>query len=115
MARVAERYRDEVAPALREELQRTNPMAIPRLEKIVVSMGIGLAIQEKKRLEAAAKDLATITGQKPLICKARKSVSNFKLRTGMETGLKVTLRGARMYEFFDRLVNVAIPRVRDFR
>jgi large subunit ribosomal protein L5 len=115
MARLLERYRSEVLPALQQELKRTNALSIPRLDKIVVSMGVGKAIQDKKRLETAAKELSLITGQKPIICKARKSVSNFKLRAGMDIGLKVTLRGKRMYEFFDRLVNVAIPRVRDFR
>ena len=90
-------------------------MSIPKLEKIVVSMGVGLATQDKKRIEHASRDLATITGQKPLVCKARKSVSNFKVREGVPTGLKVTLRGARMYEFLDRLINVGVPRIRDFR
>lgn len=115
MARLMERYRNEVRPALQAEFQRENILSIPKLDKIVVSMGIGLATADKKRLESAARELAQITGQKPLVCKARKSISNFKLRRGMEVGLKVTLRGRRMYEFFDRLVNVAIPRVRDFR
>jgi large subunit ribosomal protein L5 len=90
-------------------------MAVPRLTKVVVSMGVGSAIADKKRIEVAAKDLTAITGQKPMVCKARKSVSNFKLREGMEIGLQVTLRGARMYEFLERLINVAIPRMRDFR
>ncbi|MCK6454961.1 MAG: 50S ribosomal protein L5 [Phycisphaerae bacterium] len=115
MARLAERYRNEVLPGLRSELGRQNPMSIPRIEKVIVSMGIGRATQERKRLENARKELATITGQLPLVCKARKSVSNFKVRQGQETGLKVTLRGKRMYEFIDRLVTMAIPRVRDFR
>lgn len=115
MARLLEKYKTEIMPQLREQLKLDNVMAVPRLRKIVVSMGVGGAIQDKKRLELAAKDLTTITGQKPAICKARKSVSNFKLRSGMSTGLKVTLRGSRMYEFMDRLINTAIPRVRDFR
>lgn len=115
MARLLERYRTEVVPALREEFKRPNLLSLPRLDKVVVSMGVGLALQDKKRLEAAAKELGQITGQKPLVCKAKKSVSNFKVRAGNETGLKVTLRGHRMYEFLDRLINVAIPRVRDFR
>src|SRR5512136_625157 len=115
MARLLERYRNDVIPALREELKRTNVLSLPRLDKIVVSMGVGKATEDKKRIENAAKELSQITGQKPLVCKARKSVSNFKVRAGQETGLKVTLRGRRMYEFLDRLVNVAIPRVRDFR
>ncbi|GJQ26915.1 MAG: 50S ribosomal protein L5 [Phycisphaerae bacterium] len=115
MARLQERYKKEVLPALQKELNRTNVLSIPRLEKIVVSMGVGKATQEKKRLDAAAKELAQITGQKPVLCAARKSVSNFKLREGLLIGAKVTLRGKRMYEFLDRLICVAIPRIRDFR
>ena len=115
MARLLERYKTEIAPALQQEFTYPTVMAIPRLTKIVVSMGIGRALSEKKRLEAAAADLALITGQKPLVCKATKSVANFKLREGNEIGLKVTLRGRRMYEFIDRLINTAIPRMRDFR
>ncbi len=98
-----------------KEFGYTNIMAVPRISKVVVSMGVGRAIQDKKILESAKKDLATITGQQPVVCRAKKSVSNFKVRAGYETGLKVTLRGVRMYEFIDRLVNLAIPRVRDFR
>jgi len=115
MARLLEKYKAEVLPALLERAKSRNPMAAPRLEKIVVSMGVGAAVQDKKRLELAARDISAVTGQKPLVCKARKSVSNFKVRRGYETGLKVTLRGPRMYEFLDRLIHVAIPRVRDFR
>jgi large subunit ribosomal protein L5 len=115
MARMLDRYKNEVRPALYEQAGTKNPMAVPYLEKIVISMGLGSAIQDKKVLEIAAKDLATITGQKPYTCRARKSVSNFKLRTGMDIGLKVTLRGQRMYEFLDRLISTAIPRIRDFR
>lgn len=115
MARLLERYKTQVLPALQQQLGRTNPMAIPKLQKIVVSMGVGLAIQDKKRIESAAKELGQIVGQRPVICKARKSVSNFKVREGADTGLKVTLHGHRMYEFLDRLINVAIPRIRDFR
>jgi len=115
MVRLLEKYRQEVLPALRQELQRNNELSIPRLEKIVVSMGVGLALQENKRIEAAAKDLAHISGQKPVVCKAKKSVSNFKLRRGYPIGCKVTLRGRRMFEFLDRLICVVIPRVRDFR
>ncbi len=115
MASFAERCVSEVYPALGEELGVRNPHAVPRLEKVVVSMGVGKALQEKKRLPAAMGDLAQITGQKPMVCKARKSVSNFKLRTGYEIGCKVTLRGKRMYEFVDRLITAAIPRLRDFR
>lgn len=115
MARLLEKYKSEVLPALFEHVGTKNPMAVPRMDKIVVSMGVGAALQDKRRLELAAKDLAVITGQKPQICRARKSVSNFKVRRGNETGLKVTLRGQRMFEFMDRLINVAIPRIRDFR
>jgi len=110
-----EKYRQEVLPGLLQEAGTKNPMAVPRLKKVVVSMGVGSAVTEKKRIELAAKDLTVITGQKPLVCKARKSVSNFKVRAGQDTGLKVTLRGKRMYEFLDRLIHIAIPRIRDFR
>jgi large subunit ribosomal protein L5 len=115
MARLIEQYQKEVVPGLREELGRSNPMSLPRMEKIIVSMGVGKAVAERKRIENARKELAAVTGQLPLVCKARKSVSNFKVRKGMDTGLKVTLRGKRMYEFMDRLISVTIPRVRDFR
>lgn len=115
MARLLDQYKTEIAPALSKELNCSTAMAIPRLTKVVVSMGVGRALNEKKRLEAAAADLTMITGQKPLICKATKSVANFKLRDGNEIGLKVTLRGQRMYEFMDRLINACIPRMRDFR
>jgi large subunit ribosomal protein L5 len=115
MARLKELYKSKVVPELKSEFNYRNPMAVPRMEKIVVSMGIGKAIQDKKFMELAKKDMTMITGQIPVICKARKSVSNFKLREGMEIGLKVTVRGVRMYEFMDRLINLAIPRVRDFR
>ena len=115
MVRLLERYRTQVVPTLQTELGRKNALSIPRLEKVVVSMGLGKAIAEKTRLEVAQKELASITGQRPVACAARKSVSNFKLREGMKIGAKVTLRGPRMYEFLDRLISVAIPRVRDFR
>ena len=115
MARVLERYRDEIRPRLAESLGRTNPHSLPRLEKIVVNMGVGAATVDRKRLQEAVGHLLTITGQKPSIRRARKSVSGFKLREGMEIGCMVTLRGRRMYEFFDRLVSLALPRVRDFR
>ena len=115
MARLKEKYKDEVRPALASELGRRNVMALPRIEKVVVSMGVGPAALDKKLIDTAAAELALITGQKPLVCKARKSVSNFKLRKGMPIGLKVTLRGERMFEFLDRLINIAVPRVRDFR
>jgi len=110
-----EKYKNEVLPALQSELGIGNPLAVPRLTKIVVSMGMGKAATNKQVLDVASHELALVTGQKPIVCNARKSVSNFKLRRGMPIGLKVTLRGRRMYEFFDRLVSVAIPRVRDFR
>ena len=115
MARLKDLYKSKIAPALMDKYRYSSSMAAPRLRKIVVSMGVGKAIQDKKFLELATKDLTTITGQKPLVCKARKSVSNFKVRQGDKTGLKVTLRRERMYEFLDRLINLAIPRVKDFR
>jgi large subunit ribosomal protein L5 len=116
-ARLAVRYKQEIVPALKEQLGIKNVLAIPRLEKIVISMGLGKAVTagEKGKIEQAEKELGVIAGQKPIRCKAKKSVSNFKVREGMETGLKVTLRGARMYEFVDRLIALAIPRVKDFR
>ena len=113
--RLKERYINEILPALKEKLGRTNVMRVPRLQKIVVNMGVGDANVEARFLEAAMTELGIITGQKPNIRKARKSISNFKLRRGQEIGCTVTLRGHRMYEFIDRLLNVAIPRVRDFR
>jgi large subunit ribosomal protein L5 len=115
MARLQEQYKAQILPELLQDASTSNPMAVPRLQKVVVSMGVGSATQDKKRIELAAKDLTVITGQKPFVCKAKKSVSNFKVREGQETGLKVTLRGKRMYEFLDRLINIAIPRIRDFR
>ncbi|MCK4658741.1 MAG: 50S ribosomal protein L5 [Phycisphaerae bacterium] len=115
MARLLDKYMQEVRPALGAELERGNVLSLPRLSKVVVSMGVGKSLAEKKRFGAAIVDLTKITGQKPAVCKARKSVSNFKLRRGYEVGLKVTLRGKRMWEFVDRLINTAIPRVRDFR
>lgn len=115
MAQLMESYKTDIVPALQKEFGRDNRMSIPKLDKIVVSMGLGKAIAEKKRMEAAIKELAQITGQKPLACVARKSVSNFKLREGLEIGLKVTLRGTRMYDFLERLIGIAIPRIRDFR
>ncbi len=114
-ARLRERFQKEVAPALMKEFNLGNPMAVPRLHKIVVNMGVGEATQNAKVLDPAAGELAQITGQKPVITKAKKSIAAFKVRAGMPIGAMVTLRGDRMYEFFDRLVNVALPRVRDFR
>jgi len=115
MARLLERYRAEVVPALKQELGIVNVHAIPRLRKVVVSMGTGSPTQDKNRLPAATEDLGKITGQKPQVRRARQSVSNFKTRAGNEIGCRVTLRGKRMYEFVDRLFNSAIPRLRDFR
>lgn len=115
MSRLMERYKQEIHQALREELAIENSLAVPRLAKVVVSMGVGKATEEKKRMESAVRELGQITGQRPVVCKARKSVSNFKLREGSDIGAKVTLRGRRMYEFVDRLINIAIPRTRDFR
>ena len=114
-ARLQERYRTEVAPALMRELGYTNPMAVPRLQKIVLNMGLGEAVQNPKVIEAAVEELTTISGQKPVVTKAKKAISNFKLRENMPIGAMVTLRGDRMYEFLDRLVAVALPRVRDFK
>ncbi|MBT4483979.1 MAG: 50S ribosomal protein L5 [Candidatus Latescibacteria bacterium] len=113
--RLKEKYKNEIAPALMKEFGFKNPMQIPSLEKIVVNIGVGEAVQEMKLLENAVGDLGIITGQKPIIKRARKSISNFKLREGMPVGCMVTLRGSRMYEFLDRLLNFAIPRIRDFR
>jgi len=113
--RLKERYEKEILPAMREKFGRENRLSLPRVEKIVVSMGVGSAMQDKKHIEEAQSALSEITGQKPLICKARKSIANFRLREGVPIGCKVTLRGARMYEFLDRLVSLALPRVRDFR
>lgn len=114
-ARFKERYRDEVVPLLLEQFGYENVNMVPRLEKIVVNMGVGSAVQDSKQLDAAALDLSIITGQKPMITRAKKSIAGFKLRQGMPIGVKVTLRGDRMWEFFDRLLSTAIPRVRDFR
>lgn len=115
MARLIEKYTSEVAPALMSKFSYESPMQIPKIEKIVINIGMGEAKENPKAIEAAAGDLSAITGQKPVITKAKNSVANFKLREGMNIGLKVTLRAKRMYEFLDRLFNVALPRVRDFR
>ena len=111
--RLKEKYTNEVVPKLMKELGITNPMRVPRLEKVVLNMGIGIA--EKDAMKVHVEELTKISGQKPVITKARKSISNFKLREGMSIGAKVTLRGARMYEFMDRLISAALPRIRDFR
>src|ERR1700757_2080233 len=114
-ARLKERFNKEIAPALDKELGVTNPMAVPRLHKIVVNMGVGEATQNTKIMDPLANDLGQITGQKPVITRAKKSIAAFKVRAGMAIGAMVTLRGDRMYEFMDRLINIALPRVRDFR
>ncbi len=115
MSRLQERYRDEVVPALRKEFGYTTIMAVPKIERVVVNMGIGEATQNPKLIDAAADELTRITGQRPVTTRARKSVAAFKLRQGMAIGSMVTLRGARMFEFLDRLISIALPRVRDFR
>jgi len=113
--RLKERYQEEIAPALREEFSYANVMQIPRLTKITVNMGVGEAARDAKLIEGAVKDLAIITGQKPAVARARKSIAQFKLREGMPIGAHVTLRGDRMWEFLDRLLTLALPRIRDFR
>ncbi|MFO1427890.1 MAG: 50S ribosomal protein L5 [Steroidobacteraceae bacterium] len=115
MARLQEFYRDKVVPQLRKDLGIQNVMQVPKIVKITVNMGVGEAVADKKVIESAAADLAKITGQKPVLCQAKKSVATFKVREGLAIGCKVTLRGARMYEFLDRLISVAMPRIRDFR
>ena len=115
MARMKDFYKAEVAPALMNKFGYKSVMQIPKLDKIVINVGAGEAKENAKAIDAISGDLAKITGQKPVVCKAKKSVANFKLREGMPIGVKVTLRGERMYEFLDRLFNVALPRVRDFR
>lgn len=115
MARLREKYQNEIMPALQKEFSYENVMAIPKLDKVVVNIGLGEAIQNPKALDAALQDITAITGQKPVVTRAKKSIAAFKLREGMPIGVKVTLRGDRMFEFIDRLFNVALPRVRDFR
>lgn len=115
MPRLVDKYKADVAPALRRQFGYSSDMAVPRVAKIVINMGVGDAIADSKLLDQAVDELATIAGQKPAITKARKSISNFKLREGMAIGCRVTLRGNRMFEFLDRLMNLALPRVRDFR
>jgi large subunit ribosomal protein L5 len=115
MARLKERYKAEVKPRLRERFKIENEMAVPRLTKIVVNMGVKDAVENKNRVDAAVKDMATITGQRPTIRKAKKAISGFKLREGMPIACAVTLRGARMWEFADRLISIVLPRIRDFR
>jgi large subunit ribosomal protein L5 len=115
MARLKDTYQKEIIPILVEEFGYHNVMQVPRLVKIVVNVGLGEALQDAKALDGASRDLATITGQRPIITRAKKSIAGFKLREGMAIGAKVTLRGHRMYDFYDRLVNAALPRLRDFR
>jgi len=115
MPRLKDRYHEEIVPALMKEFGYRNVMEVPRLQKIVVNVGLGEALQDVKALDAAARDIATITGQKPIITRAKKSIAGFKLREGNPIGVKVTLRGNRMYDFLDRMCNVALPRRRDFR
>ncbi|MDK2823768.1 MAG: large subunit ribosomal protein [Clostridia bacterium] len=115
MARLKEKYLNEIVPALQQKFNYKNVMEIPKLEKVVINIGLGEAVQNPKALDAAIQDLTMISGQKPVVTKAKKSIAAFKLRAGMPIGVKVTLRGDRMYEFVDKLFNVALPRVRDFR
>jgi len=115
MARLKEKYLNDVVPALQQKFNYKNVMEIPKLEKVVINIGLGEAVQNPKALDAAVQDLTMISGQKPVVTKAKKSIAAFKLRAGMPVGVKVTLRGERMYEFVDKLINVALPRVRDFR
>ena len=115
MPRLLDKYKEDVAPALKDKFNYKSPMQIPRLEKVVINMGVGDVKENPKALEAAVNELSLRAGQKPVVTKAKKSVSNFKVRQGMNIGCKVTLRGYRMYEFVDKLFNIALPRVRDFR
>jgi len=115
MSRLREHYEKTVKPAMQEEFKYTNPMQVPRLDKVVINMGVGEAVNDRKKIDAAVADLTAIAGQKPVITKSKKSIAVFKLREGMAIGCKVTLRRDQMYEFLDRLVTIALPRVRDFR
>ena len=115
MARLQQYYKETVVPKLKTDLKITNPMQVPKITKITVNMGVGEAVADKKVMDAAVADLTKITGQKPLVTKSRKAIASFKIRAGLAIGCKVTLRGARMYEFLDRLINIAMPRIRDFR
>ena len=115
ITRLQKHYRENVVPQLMKELGLTNPMQVPRIEKITVNMGVGEAVADKKLMDNAVGDLVKLTGQKPVLCKSKKSIATFKLREGLAIGAKVTLRGARMYEFLDRLISIAMPRIRDFR
>ena len=115
MARLHQYYNETVVPKLKADLNITNPMQVPKITKITVNMGVGEAVADKKVMDAAVTDLTKITGQKPLVTKSRKAIASFKIREGLAIGCKVTLRGARMYEFLDRLITIAMPRIRDFR
>ena len=115
MARLIQVYREKIVPQLRSSLALNNPMEVPKITKITVNMGVGEAVADRKLIDAAVADLTRITGQKPIICKSKKAIASFKLREGLAIGCKVTLRGKRMYEFLDRLISVAMPRIRDFR
>jgi large subunit ribosomal protein L5 len=115
MARLQQYYNETVVPKLKADLKITNPMQVPKITKITVNMGVGEAVADKKVMDAAVTDLQKITGQKPLVTKSRKAIASFKIRQGLAIGCKVTLRGARMYEFLDRLISIAMPRIRDFR
>jgi large subunit ribosomal protein L5 len=115
MARLQEFYKQTVVPRLKSELKIENAMQVPRITKITINMGVGEAVADRKVMDAAVTDLTKIAGQKPLVTKSRKAIASFKLRAGLAVGAKVTLRGARMYEFLDRLINIAMPRIRDFR
>ena len=115
MARLKQFYREKVVPKLKSELELANPMEVPKITKITVNMGVGEAVADRKVIDAAVGDMTKITGQKPIVCKARKAIATFKVREGLPIGCKVTLRGDRMYEFLDRLITVAMPRIRDFR
>ena len=115
MTRLSERYEAEVRPALMKEFGYGNPMQVPRLDKIVINMGVGEAVQDSKKIDAAVGDLTAIAGQRPIVIRAKRSIATFKLRQNMPIGVKVTLRRTRMYEFLDRLITIALPRVRDFR
>ncbi len=115
MARLKQFYREKVVPKLKSELELANPMEVPKIVKITVNMGVGEAVADRKVIDAAVGDMTKITGQKPIVCKARKAIATFKVREGLPIGCKVTLRGDRMYEFLDRLITVAMPRIRDFR
>jgi large subunit ribosomal protein L5 len=114
MARLKERYKSDIIPALMKEFQYSNIMQVPKLDKVVINMGVGTAVQDPKTLDGAVRDLSTITGQKPVVTRAKRSIAAFKIREGMRIGCKVTLRGDRMYDFLDKLFNVTLPRVRDF-